>query len=107
MATDPHATDSLAGLMRELLTTDEPLSVYQEISCATLNLYHRLGSAEADLRVKGVIDTIYKTRADTIAKEQAEAKMRGGVTHTGSFFCDSLATARKKQRADSPARRSR
>ena len=107
VATDPHATDSLAKLMRLLLTTDEPLAVYQVAACETLSLYNRLGPNEGELRVQGVIDTIYKTYADTVAKSRAEARMRNGVTSTGSFFCDSLAAATNNHRRDSLVQKSK
>jgi hypothetical protein len=94
--------------MRLLLTTDEPLAVYQVAACETLSLYNRLGPTEGELRVQGMIDTIYKTHADTIAKARAEARMRGGVTRTGSFFCDSLAAAAtNNHRRDTLVRKSK
>jgi hypothetical protein len=93
--------------MRLLLTTDEPLAVYQVAACETLSLYNRLGPNEGELRVQGMIDTIYKTHADTIAKARAEARMRGGVTSTGSFFCDSLAAATNSHRRDTLVRKSK
>jgi hypothetical protein len=93
--------------MRLLLTTDEPLAVYQVAACETWSLYSRLGSDEGRLRVQGMIDTIYKTRADTLAKARAEARMGGGITRIGSYFCDSLAAATNKHRRDSLVRKSK
>lgn len=103
VATDPHATDSLARLMRLQLTADNPLDVDQLMICEALAIYERLGPAEGRRRVKGVQDTIYRTREDSIAAERASQKMRGGMTTTD---CDSASVAARKHRADSLARKS-
>jgi hypothetical protein len=103
VATDPHATDSLATLMRLKLTTENPfavLTVQQLIVCEAMRLYAKLGEAEADLRMKGMTDTIYKTRADTIAGDRAESKLAGKGNTFDEFYCASFEAADRKRRAD-------
>jgi hypothetical protein len=102
--TDSHATDSLARLMRLLLTTDQPLTVNQMLGCEYMDLDRRLGSPEAKLRGVRVRDTIDKTRADTIARSRVEASIRVGMR--AEFRCDTLAAAYKRYGADSLSRHS-
>lgn len=89
--------------MRLFLTTDKPLDIYQLMTCAASDIDDRLGSTEARLRIKGVQDTIYKTRGDSIAVGRASQKIRGGVVTTN---CDSASVANRKHRADSIAQHS-
>jgi hypothetical protein len=107
VATDPHALDSLAKLARLQLTAEDPHAVQQLMVCEGIKVYAKLGEAEADIRLKGMMDTIYKTRADSIASDRAVSKLFGTVTTANSFFCDSLAAANSKRRADSLAQHSK
>ena len=90
-----------------MLTAEDPHAVHQLMVCEGMKVYAKLGEAEADIRVKGMMDTIYKTRADSIAADRAVSKLFGKSTTANSFFCDSLAAANSKKRADSLAQHSK
>jgi hypothetical protein len=107
VATDPRATDSLARLKRVLLTTSDPHAVRQLMICEEMRLYSRLGVAEGRLRMKGMTDTIYKTRADTIAAERADSKLALNLFTVDSFECASFEDSYRKKRADSLAQHSK
>ena len=51
-----------------------------------MKVYAKLGEAQADIRIKGMMDTIYKTRADSIAGDRAVSKLFGKSTTANSFF---------------------
>lgn len=107
VATDPHALDSLATLMRIRLTTEEPIVVEQSMVCQSLKIFDKFGQVEARLRIQGMMDTIYKTRADSLAADRADSRLAGTFIRTDSFMCDSLAAANSKKRADSLAQHSK
>jgi hypothetical protein len=107
VVTDPHATDSLAKLKRVLLTTSDPHAVRQLMICEEMRLYSRLGVAEGRLRMKGMADTIYKTRADTIAFDLADSKLASNLFTVDSFYCASFEADFRKKHADSLAQHSK
>lgn len=74
--------------------------------CELMRAYDTLGEAEGTVRLKSMMDTIYKTRADTIAADRAQSKLEGKVTTFDRFYCATFEAADRKTRADSIMRQS-
>lgn len=93
MAAYPHATDHLIALVRAQLTAPDPASIEQQVACETVRLENALGGEEALLRIRGVLDTAYRTRADSDALQQLPNKLAGEEYGSGGTECDSLIAA--------------
>lgn len=93
MAAYPHATDHLIALVREQLTAADPAAIEQQVICETVRLEHALGGEEALLRIRGALDTAYRTRADSDALQRLPDKLADQEYGSDADVCDSLIAA--------------
>lgn len=108
-ATDPHATDRFARLVHRQLTDPDPVAIEQELLCESVRLEHTLGGREAELRIREVYDTAYRTAADSAALARVQAALAGHDLGTGGTSCaasDSAAAMREEIRRTTPSRTS-
>jgi len=89
----PHATDRFVNLVRQQLTSRDPVVVEQEIMCEGVRISRVLGDAETSIRIRSALDTAYVRRIDSLAFRRVAQALEGHMLGTGGHVCDSIIAA--------------
>ncbi len=95
---DPHDTDTLYALYRQILTDSDPVFIWGRTACEISAMMDRLGPDVASRRIDAALDTVY-TRAERRKRNQIDVRLGNREYPVDSIGCAELIQNKERAKA--------